>query len=45
METINRLNIEYWANRYDKAKEDIGQLNVLCAELKVVVKPHVTLVM
>ena len=38
METINRLNIEYWANRYDKAKEDIGQLNVLCAELKVVVK-------
>lgn len=38
METINRLNIEYWANRYDEAKEDIEQLNVLCAELKVVVK-------
>ena len=26
------------ANRYDEAKEDIEQLNVLCAELKVVVK-------
>ena len=38
METINRLNIEYWANRYDEAKEDIEQLNVLCAELNVVVK-------
>lgn len=38
MEINNRLNIEYWANRYDEAKEDIEQLNVLCVELKVVVK-------
>lgn len=38
METNNRLNIGYWTNRYDEAKESIEQLNVLCAELKVVVK-------